>query len=338
MKNRAVYFFLLLLFIPLTVKAAVVLQYHHIDDNTAPSTSTSIGLFEDHLEYLINENYKIISLPELITKIKNNNPFKKNTVAITFDDGYESVYRNAFPLLKKYKLPFTVFIDTEAIEQNRKNHVSWQQIREMKLSGATIANHTHSHSHLVRHNESLEHWKARVINDITQAQDILKARLNQDLKILAYPYGEFDRDTLKVVSDLGYTAFGQHSGAINKNSNLQYLPRFPVSNRFGQFPQFITKLKSVPFDKVSFEPMHGILTNKSLNPPILSIKGSLESLKAIHCYGPNKELVKLKSSNKAVSFKASKSIASRRFRYNCTAEVEGKNRFRWISIPFVNIK
>ena len=327
---------LLLLLIPISSNAVVVLQYHHIDNDTPLSTSTSIDLFQKHIEYIITHNFSVISIPELISNLTTNKPLNINTIAITFDDGYESVYRNAFPILKKHKLPFTVFIDTAAIEEKRRDHASWQQISEMKLSGATIANHTHSHSHLIRNHESVKDWKERVVKDITEAQNILKARLDQDVRVLAYPYGEFDDDTLKVVSELGYAAFGQHSGAINLDSNLLYLPRFPVSNRFGQFPQVITKLKSIAFNKLHFEPMYGVLTTDKQNPPVLTIKGDSKLLSEVNCYGPSGKLIALKSKSDSVSYKASEAPLTRRFRYNCTAKVEGKNRFKWISIPWVN--
>ena len=336
MNIKALQLSLMLLLTPISSNAVVVLQYHHIDNDTPSSTSTSIGLFQKHIQYIINHNFNVISIPELISNLKANKPLNENTVAITFDDGYESVYRHAFPILKKHKLPFTVFIDTAAIEEKRRDHVSWQQISEMKLAGATIANHTHRHSHLVRNQESMKDWKERVVKDITEAQDILKARLNQDIKILAYPYGEFDNNTVKVVSELGYSAFGQHSGAINLHSNPLYLPRFPVSNHFGQFPQVITKLKSIAFNKLHFEPMHGVLTTYNQSPPVLTIKGDSNLFKKVHCYGPSGKLIELKSKTDSVSYKASEAPLTRRFRYNCTAKVEDKNRFKWISIPWIN--
>jgi len=333
---RAVQLFLILSLLPLSVNAAVVLQYHHIDNNTPASTSTSTELFTKHLEYLVNENYEVVSLPIIISSIQNNEPLNEKMLAITFDDGYESIYRNAYPLLKKYEMPFTIFIDTASVEEKRKNHVSWDQIREMKLFGATIANHTHSRSHLIRYLEDLDTWKERVGNEINKAQEIINKRLKQDIRVLAYPYGEFDNDTLKLVSDLGYVAFGQHSGATNESSNLQYLPRFPASNRFGQFPQLITKLQSVAFKKVSFEPMYGLITDATQNPPLLKVKGDKEDLQSVNCYGAGGELIKSKLDIDVISFKPLKAITTRRFRYNCTAKVEGENKFRWISIPWIN--
>lgn len=327
---------LLVTLFPFMSNAAVVLQYHHIDNDTSASTSTSVELFRQQIEYIRGKEYKVVSLPDLVSQIKKRKLIEDNVVAITFDDGYESVYRNAFPILKTYKIPFTIFIDTASIEENRKNHVSWAQLREMKKHGATIANHTHRHSHLIRYQEDIEEWTKRVSNEINKAQAIIKERLNQDIKLLAYPYGEFDTDGLKLTRSLGYTAFGQHSGAVNEDSNLQRLPRFPASNRFGKLSQLTTKLQSTVFKNISFEPKYEVLTSEQLTPPLLKIKGDNERLKAINCYGPNGKLKKSSQRGGSVSFQSSKPLTMRRFRYNCTAKAQGENKFMWVSIPWIN--
>jgi biofilm PGA synthesis lipoprotein PgaB len=334
--SRIVRSLLLVTLFPLTSNAAVVLQYHHIDNDTSASTSTSVELFRQQIEHIRSKEYKIVSLPDLIYQLKNRTVMEGNIVAITFDDGYESVYHNAFPILKTYKIPFTIFVNTESIEENRKNHVSWAQLREMKKHGATIANHTHRHSHLIRYQEDIEGWTKRVSKEINKAQRIINERLNQDIKLLAYPYGEFDTDTLKLIRSLNYTAFGQHSGAINEDSNLQRLPRFPASNRFGKLPQLITKLQSTVFKNVSFEPMHDVLTSEQLTPPLLNIKGDNERLKTINCYGPNGKLTKSIHTGRSLSFQSPKPITMRRFGYNCTAKAQGENKFMWVSIPWIN--
>ncbi len=328
---------IIILFLPQTIRAAVVLQYHHIDTKTPNSTSTSPQLFIQHMKHLKDNNYTVISLNDLVLKVKTNSLGDEKLVAITFDDGYESVYTHAFPTLKKYQFPFTLFVDTAAIEAKRRGHVSWKQLREMKNNKATIANHTHNHQHLIRRDETNDEWKIRITNEINLAQSILAKRLTQDIKLLSYPYGEFDSKTLEVVSQLGYVSFGQHSGAIGSESNLQRLPRFSASNRFGQFPQFINKLQSTEFKNIRFEPKFGVLTPEKKNPPALYIYGNLNNLNTISCYSNTGEaLIKLESKNNTLIFKATKPFLTRRFRYNCTAPEPDRKRFRWVSIPWIN--
>lgn len=322
--------------VPAKVYPAVVLQYHHIDDRTPPSTSTSPQLFREHLRYLKNNQFTVISIPELINLIQQKKEIDTKLVAITFDDGYQSTYDTAFPMLKEYEFPFTVFVNTAPIEESRNSHVTWKQLSEMKKYGATIANHTHNHSHLVRHNQSSVQWRNSVIEEVKQAQQIINKRLKQDVKLFAYPYGEFDEETIQLMSELGYISFGQHSGAIGLNSNLQYLPRFPASNQFGQFPQLAVKLNSIAFENISIEPSHATLDIKNDNPPTLSIYGNQTTLDRINCFGSSIGKLTIRSmSSSRLEVTTSEPFMTRRFRYNCTAKLEGENRYQWFSVPWI---
>jgi len=92
-------------FISSNVNATVVLQYHHIDENTPKSTSLSPKLFEQHLDYLQDNDYRVLSMSEFISSLAEPEESRAKSVVITFDDGYQSIYKNAFPLLKERKLP-----------------------------------------------------------------------------------------------------------------------------------------------------------------------------------------------------------------------------------------
>ncbi len=321
---------------PAKVYPAVVLQYHHIDDQTPPSTSTSPHLFREHLQYLKDNRFTVVSLPKLVSLIQQKKDVNTQLVAITFDDGYQSTYEIAYPMLKEYEFPFTIFVNTAPIEEARASHVTWKQLSEMKKHGATIANHTHNHTHLIRHDQSSAQWRNTVIREIKQAQDIINKHLKQDVKLFAYPYGEFDEETIQLMSELGYISFGQHSGAIGLTSNLQYLPRFPASNRFGQFPQLAVKLNSIAFENITVEPSYATLAPRKANPPALSIYGDREILDRINCFGSSigKLTIRNRSSNH-LEVSASAPFKTRRFRYNCTAKIEGENRYQWFSVPWI---
>src|SRR5690606_14501793 len=125
-------------------------------------------------------------------------PLPDKVVAITIDDAYASVYTRAFPLLKKYGMPFTVFVSTDAIDEGPGDFMSWQQLRELQAAGVTIANHSATHDYLVRRNdvESDSARLARVREDIERAQRRLQEELgegvNEAPRLFAYPYGEYD--------------------------------------------------------------------------------------------------------------------------------------------------
>ncbi|UZE94661.1 polysaccharide deacetylase family protein [Alkalimarinus alittae] len=326
------------LYIVSSAQAAVVLQYHHIDDNTPSSTSTSISLFKQHIQYLIDNNFSISSIPSIVEDLKNQKKEDNKTVGITFDDGYISVYKNAFPILKKYNIPFTIFVNTAPIEAKKASHVSWEQLREMKLQGATIANHTHQHSYLMSEGLDTDLWKRQFVDEITTAQAIINKRLNQDIKLFAYPYGEFDQPANTLLKEMGYIGFGQQSGATGFNMSLQSLPRYPASNRFGKFPLMAAKLNSTAFEDIEFKPHFGVINETSRNPPTLFIYGADGLVNNVNCFGSSVgALPKVKVDTETFIVSPETPFNTRRFRYNCTAKSTATGRFSWISIPWVDV-
>src|SRR5690606_39010930 len=146
-----------------TAQAAVILQYHHVSDDMPASTSTSPALFKQHLQYLADNDFVVKSLPDVITALKAGKDLPDKTVAITFDDSYRSVYDVAFPLLQEYQFPFTVFINTALVGSNPRDFMGWEEIKAMSDAGVVIANHTHTHPHLVRleAGETRDQWHER---------------------------------------------------------------------------------------------------------------------------------------------------------------------------------
>ena len=128
---------------------AVVLQYHHVDSETPASTSTPPGRFAMHLDYLADNGFEVVRLERLVARIRQGLPLPDRTVAITFDDGYVSIYETAFPMLREKGWPFTVFVNSEPHDQRKPLFMSWDQLRELHAGGATIANHTVGHPSLL---------------------------------------------------------------------------------------------------------------------------------------------------------------------------------------------
>ena len=96
-----------------------ILMYHHVTDRDEvflPHVTARV--FGGQMEYLKRE-YRVRGLDELVEMVKRGEKIPARSVAITFDDGYEDVYRNALPVLKRYDLPATVFVSTGSIDSDR---------------------------------------------------------------------------------------------------------------------------------------------------------------------------------------------------------------------------
>ena len=153
---------------------------------------------------------------------------KNKQVAISFDDAYSSIYANAYPELKRRNWPFTIFVNTQAVNDKNFGIMSWQQIKQLVDEGISIANHSVSHAPLpsIPQGMSLNQWLEQ---EVALAQQELQQRLGKVGLMLAYPYGEFTLEMVPWLDQQGMLAFGQQSGPIGALSNPHPLSRFPAS-------------------------------------------------------------------------------------------------------------
>jgi peptidoglycan/xylan/chitin deacetylase (PgdA/CDA1 family) len=109
----------------------LTLMYHGVVNKANPDLSVnhlSKSDFEKHLVYL-KKHFNVIPLSEIFDKYRNNSIAKQRTIAITFDDGYENNYINAFPLLKKYNLPATIFVAAQCLHDT--DEMLWYDIIDL---------------------------------------------------------------------------------------------------------------------------------------------------------------------------------------------------------------
>lgn len=134
-------------------ESAVIIMYHRFGEKSFSSTNITLEQLEEHIKILTSGAYTVLPLPDIIKKIKDGTPLPARTVGITIDDAYQSTFTEAWPRLKKAKLPFTVFVSTDHLDRKLKNMMSWDQIRTLVKNGVTIGHHTASHLHMADHSQ-----------------------------------------------------------------------------------------------------------------------------------------------------------------------------------------
>lgn len=341
-------FCLMVLALSLPVKAAVVLQYHHVSDATPSSTSVTPVVFQQHMEYLVEHKFTIVSLPELVEKLKQGAPLPNNTVAITFDDAYESVYSTAYPLLKKRDWPFTVFVNTDPHDQGKRSFASWAQIREMAEQGVTIANHSTAHNHLLRlrTGESRAQWRKRITAEVLNAEKRIEEITGQSHRILAYPYGEYDKALKTLLKELNFVAFGQQSGPLYNTDDLLALPRFPFGGIYGAPEDFATKVNTRPFpvQDIAFyrdaelkQSLDDLVLPPAQKPVLVMRLSDAGLLSKINCFasGQGAIAVKIVAPQQQLVVQANKPLRAGRTRYNCTAPTGERGSFYWFSQQWI---
>ena len=316
---------------------AVILQYHHIGSTTPPVTSISVDDFRTHLEYLRRNDFQVKPLETVIDALRENGNLPARTAVITFDDGYASVYEEAFPLLKDYGWPFTIFVTAGLVDSDAGLYSSWDQLREMAAAGATLANHTVSHPYFLERREGQDDaaWLQAIEEEIVDAEAEIQRRTGQSHHLLAYPYGEYNPAIQALVERLGYVGIGQHSGPVNASSDFSALPRFPFSGIYASMNTFPVKVNSLAFDLQLVSPPDPV-TATGAPAAVLDFNGDYR-LDALTCYNNDTPIEITAEDTEAKVFRISTAVEnhSRRFRYNCTAPGP-EGRYYWYSVPWIN--
>ncbi len=229
---RRVFFTIVFLILFLgTSKACVILIYHKVGDNRTPSTNVSTQMFIKQMMYLKNHKYNVIPLKQLVNLLKVKKPLPKKCVVLTFDDGYKSVFYNAFPTIKKLNLPITVFLPTEAIEKHYPDYLTFQMIRTMIKYGVDFQSHSYSHPRFTSPPKGISgsqyiNW---IESNIQKSVVFFKKYLGYKPYAFAIPYGDYNMKVIKAAVMLGFQAIlTQDATALDSHTPLWLLPRQPI--------------------------------------------------------------------------------------------------------------
>ena len=229
-------------------------MYHRFEENKYPSTNIRIKDFKTHLKLIKEAGLEFVYPNQFDDYINKKNKTKK--ILLTIDDGFLSFYNNAWPILKKEKIPFIIFVNTESVGSG--GYMNWDQLKEISdYEFAQIGNHSHTHEYLVDMSDE------EIKTDLKTAKKLLKKNLNNNTKFFAYPFGEYKESYKKIVKNMGFSyAFGQHSGVMDLTKDKFELPRFPINEKYGEIKRFKNLLKTLPFPYKKIYPVEKYLEKK----------------------------------------------------------------------------
>ena len=230
-----------------------ILMYHEIRDQYDNIMCISQKEFSRQMSLLKRQNYKTISLARLKKGVENNEETNEKLVVITFDDGHEGVYSNAYPILRDngfiatlYVVPswidgkemFTRRIGSTGkeipLEEQYSAFMSWENLKELSNHGYDIGSHTFSHQLLVNlENEALK-------QELDLADKAIKDNLGLDVKHFCYPYGSFNEQ----IRELIVTRYDTAVSTIRNFSKIAgaYSRQWVVNNiSLDQFSKLLTE-------------------------------------------------------------------------------------------------
>ena len=245
-----------------------ILMYHSIserDDKVRHPyyrTNTRPEIFSQHMKYLAEKNYKVISISEAIALTTdditiNQTPIssRRHSVAeqtryavITFDDGFSDFYKNAYPVLNDLNFNATVFLPTGFVSQERKRFkgrecLTWEEVKTLSNRGIQFGSHTVYHHQLY----VLDREKIEI--ELKQSKEDIEQNIGQKIDIFSYPYAFPEQNTefviymRKLLQRIGYSiGVTTRIGTISKSSDRYFLNRLPV-NSYDDRELFAAKLQ-----------------------------------------------------------------------------------------------
>jgi peptidoglycan/xylan/chitin deacetylase (PgdA/CDA1 family) len=219
---------------------APVLMYHSISDDTEDvhpyyQTTTSPQVFAEHMRFLSENRYSVISLGELVSAMRQGRSLS-DCVVITFDDGFRDFYRHAFPVLQRYGFSATMFLPTDYIGETerlfqRRACMTWSEVRELHRAGMRFGSHTVTHPQL-RSTTSKERE-----HELRHSKRVIEDRLGTSVESFSYPFAfpeqsrDFTQELRAELEKCGYrNGVSTVIGRATADHDQLFLKRLPVNS------------------------------------------------------------------------------------------------------------
>lgn len=214
------------------IKKVPVLAYHRFGTEVTDSMTLKTSAFTEQLKWLKHNGYTVIPLDTAAQYLQGKIPsIPAKSVVITVDDGHKSVYSDMAPIVKKYRIPVTLFIYPSAIS-NAKYAMTWDQLRELETTQLFhVESHTYWHPNFNHEKKRLssEEYAQFVDKQLGGAKKKLEAKMGHEINYLAWVFGIYDDDLLREAKKAGYSmAFTIDRRHAKTSEPMMAQPRYMV--------------------------------------------------------------------------------------------------------------
>lgn len=315
--------------------AAVIYVYQRIGEDSMPAANLARDMFEAHLRELKAGGYTVLSLTQIADALRNGGKLPPKTVGISFDGAFKATLENAIPLLESYKFPFTVFVTTDTADQAAPEDMGWDDLRRLQKNklatiGVMPAAYAHMASLPVVQSES----------QFNKAVTRYREELGQPPVLFAWPYGEYTPALQALAGKYAFAAgFGQQSGVAYDGADLMALPRFLMTDDFGDIDRFRMTASARPLPVTDIVPSG---THPGSNPPEIgfTVDASIADLARLSCFASSSGKVPLEIlGQNRVELRLKEPFLESRTRINCTLPIDETATgdaavWRWFGLLF----
>jgi peptidoglycan/xylan/chitin deacetylase (PgdA/CDA1 family) len=201
--------------------------------NHEPTYVSYDTAFADQMAYLRREGYTTISMDDFVAFQDGKVTLPAKPILLTFDDGFMSVYRYAFPILKRHGMKATIFVTPDPESENFKKYASLdlplthEQMQEMSDCRIAIESHGMTHRYLIGIEPEVVRW------ELEESKRVLEGVVQKPVRFLAIPSGAYNRTVKRLAKEAGYRAvFGMLKGSNHAGSDRYALRRMVIARDF----------------------------------------------------------------------------------------------------------
>jgi len=184
-----------------------ILAYHRFRAGSVSRNPMEVSRasFRAQMALLRDEGYQVIPMRDLIEFLAGRRALPRKSVVITIDDGFRSAYTIAFPVLREFGFPATLFVYTDFVKGGLG--LDWAELQEMVETGLVeVACHSKTHANLSlrREGETDAEYRARLVEEVRGSRRLLRKRLGIRSDVFSFPYGDGNDEVIAVLKDAGY--------------------------------------------------------------------------------------------------------------------------------------
>ena len=226
----------------------IIFCYHRLVDKVRyPGTEITPAAFEAQMKQLKDRGITVISMQDLLAWKRGEKNIPPRCAVVSFDDGWKSQYEVAWPIMKKFGYPFTMFIYTEGVAGGSLGGgqaITWEQLADMRDNGVDIEAHTATHQDLreghaitlvgagvkrTRTRLTGPQYEQWVRNEVVGSKELLEQRLGIKVNCFAVPFGSYNEHVKELARNAGYEAmFTVYGQPITFTSALDSLGRYAI--------------------------------------------------------------------------------------------------------------
>jgi peptidoglycan/xylan/chitin deacetylase (PgdA/CDA1 family) len=226
----------------------IIFCYHQLVDKIrTPWTQITPAAFEAQMKELKDKGITVISMQDLLAWKRGEKNIPPRCAVITFDDGWKSQYEVAWPIMKKFNYPFTMFIYTEGVRGGALGGggaITWEQLADMRDNGVDIQAHSATHQDLreghpvtqiepgakrARKKLTGADYEKWIQNEVVGSKELLEQRLGIKVNCFAVPFGNYNEHVKELARNAGYEAmFTVYGQPITFTSPMDSIGRYAI--------------------------------------------------------------------------------------------------------------